>query len=150
MKTMFAAPLLLSVLALAQHKDADLDSPHFSGPRGLSGWIVSTTLPGLDSQGPLPFELVIARNGHIIRRLNDGSFQWKWSFQNDGRWVAYETGPLHFSLTCFLVDVASGRQLASFDCYNKDLLAPRTPAWVRQLEANGNSWVPASPHILTR
>ncbi len=150
MKTVMVVPLLISAASLAQPQQVELDSPPVQGPHGLSGWIVSEAIPGLESQGPLPITLVLARNGHVFRRLSYGTLLWKWSFQNDGKWVAFEMGPLHFSLACVLSDTATGRQLASQDCYNKDLLAPSNPAWVRQLEANGNAWIPTSLHTQAR
>ena len=53
-------------------------------------------------------------------------------FQNDGKQVAYESGPLHFSMTCVLADVATGRQVGTYDCFGE--LPADAPAWVESLE----------------
>jgi len=51
------------------------------------------------------FTLVLARNGHRLRRIEGEPIIWKWMFWADGRQVAYETGPLHFGMSCVLADV---------------------------------------------
>ena len=63
-------------------------------------------LPELN-QGPLPVSLIIANEGGVVRRIRDRQFLWAWRFEHNGTQVAYETGPLHFSLSCVLVDVAT-------------------------------------------
>ena len=64
----------------------------------------------------------------MTRRIQGDPFLWKWVFLHDGKLIAYETGPLHFVLTCELMNLQSGRILGTYDCYNKDLTAPQTPA----------------------
>ena len=58
---------------------------------------------------------------------------WTWIFWADGRQVAYETGPFHFGVTCFLVRLSDGRKLDSYDCCHDLPLAK--PDWVKALEA---------------
>ena len=83
----------------------------------------------------LPVELILARNGRIVRYIQHQSFIWRWMYLHDGRQVAYETGPLHFSMMCVLVDIGSGKRLADFDCFPQ--LPDNAPEWVRLLEAKG-------------
>lgn len=52
-------------------------------------------------------------------------------FWESGKQVAYETGSLHFNMACRLIDIASGRQLASLDCYRD--LAEDAPEWAKAL-----------------
>jgi hypothetical protein len=81
-----------------------------------------------------PMKLVLARNGRIMREISDGPFIWRWIFIARGRQVAYETGPLHFSMTCVLADTQTGKRLADYDCFGK--LPKDAPAWLEQLEAS--------------
>jgi hypothetical protein len=53
-------------------------------------------------------------------------------FTPDGKQVAYESGPLHFSMSCVLVDIATGKQVGYFDCFQE--LPDGAPAWVKTLE----------------
>lgn len=146
MKALATTLPLLASCFLAHGTQANFESPRYPGPHGLTGWTVSAITPGVENQGLLPLELVIARNRHIVRRLKGSPFVWKWDFQHNGRWVAYEAGPLHFSMACYLVDIQSGRQLAVYDCYTNDFNALSTPAWVRQLDRDGNPWNPGTSH----
>lgn len=77
--------------------------------------------------------LVIARDRIILRRYKGDGFIWKWIFLHDGKQVAYESGPLHFSMTCVLADLRTGKEQATFDCFSEPL-APGAPDWVKQLE----------------
>jgi hypothetical protein len=113
--------------------DEPVESKHVLGPNGLEGWTMNGPIPMDSSDENYPFELVIARRGKIIRRIEGGAFVWRWIFWDDGRKVAYEAGPLHFSLSCNLYDLAKGRDIASFDCYHgiPDNAAP----WLEALES---------------
>jgi hypothetical protein len=82
-----------------------------------------------EGAGPLPVRLVIARHGKVVRRIDGSPFVWR--FQADGRRVAYETGPLHFSMMCVLADIQSGKELERVDCYRPPEHMPR---WVEELE----------------
>jgi hypothetical protein len=91
-------------------EDKPTESKHRKGPHGLEGWTLSAPIEGIyGGHEPLPFSLVIARNGRILHRFRSGPFVRNWIFWNDGKQVAYEAGPLHFSLSCVLADVATGR-----------------------------------------
>ncbi len=127
MRFLLTATILSTTTLLAQTQ-----SPHRRGPHGLEGWTRSEDVEG---QGMLPVELILARNGRMIRRINDGPFIWRWLFLHNGKQIGYETGPLHFSMTCVLVEVASGRQLATYDCFSE--LPQNAPRWVELMEAKG-------------
>jgi hypothetical protein len=117
--------------AKARTGDGLSPSEHRAGPHDLEGWTLEGPIPG-GPEGTYPFVLVIAHNRHEIRRFHGSSFVWKWAFVADGQQVAYESGPLHFSMTCVLADIASGRELERYDCYQD--LPDNAPKWVRALE----------------
>ena len=107
-------------------------SPHITGADGLSGWTLDYRLPDESAQYKGEYEpmtLVIARNGHEIRRIEGQPFVWDWTFWNDGRQVAVARGPKHFALFCSLFDVKTGRELQRVDCYSQP--PKNAPAWVR-------------------
>lgn len=108
-------------------------SAHRTGPKGLEGWTLESPIPN-DPKGKYSFTLVIARDGRELRRFNGDVFVWKWMFVNDGQTIAYESGPLHFSLSCILADVKTGRELAHYDCNHE--LPDGAPKWVKALEAS--------------
>jgi hypothetical protein len=110
---------------------AQTASPHRKGPHGLEGW---TLVVPVENQGNLPMTLVIARDNKIVRKFPGDVFVWSWIFLNDGRQVAYESGPLHFAMSCVLADIRTGKEQASFDCFAGPL-AEDAPAWVKQLKA---------------
>jgi hypothetical protein len=118
-----------TALAQASREDKPTESAHRVGPNGLEGWTES--YPSADGQR-YPANLLIARQRHVTRRIQGDPFVWKWMFWKNGRQVAYKTGSLHFNMTCKLVDIASGRQLASLDCYRE--LAEDAPAWAKALQ----------------
>ena len=134
------AVVLLAIAAAsaaAQVKSPDdkpTESPHIAGPDGLEGWTLQGTLPPEDNYGDEKFDftLVIARHGHVIRRIQGGAFIWRWMFWANGRQVIYESGPLHFSADCVLEDVLTGKQLAEYDCYHEE--PQPEPDWVQALE----------------
>jgi hypothetical protein len=123
----FPAPLL------SQSQDKPTPSAHQKGPDGLEGWTLNWPNPDRDGE-LIPFTLIIARNGHTIRRIEGDPTIWKWIFWADGKQVAYMTGSLHFSATCILADLATGKRLGSYDCYRD--LPPQKPDWVDALEAS--------------
>ena len=138
--THVAVVMLLSALPLAAQKaDRDSASLHRQGPHALEGWTLDASIPGHGTER-YPHTLIIARHGKMLHRFDGPAFFiWNWMFQDDGKQVAYESGPMHFSMTCVLVNVATGRQLADYDCFGK--LPPDAPAWVVALE----SWS-SKPH----
>jgi hypothetical protein len=80
----------------------------------------------------MPFTLVIARNGKVLRKIDGNAFIWHWIFWNEGRAVAYESGPLHFGMQCELYDLKTGRVLESVDCWRG--IPDDAPAWLVALE----------------
>lgn len=135
----FGALLALSVAPSAipqSSKTSDKPTPseHRPGPHGLEGWTLDGPIP--DHPGEkFPFTLVIGRNGRVIRRFPGDGFVWKWMFLDDGKRVAYESGPLHFGLACVLADIQSGKQLEIYNCFPNPLPAD-APDWVKTLETN--------------
>jgi hypothetical protein len=112
--------------------------PHHPGPKGLEAWAVHANYAGEFAEyNQYPAALIIARHGHVVRRIDGSPFLWSWIFLDDGKRIAYQSGPLHFGMACILADIASGKQLATFDCYS----TPRdtAPKWVDDLEQHGNS-----------
>ncbi len=111
-----------------------VESEHRKGPNGWEGWTLDSSIPD-DSNGgeKYPFTLVLARNGHEIRRISGDPFVWRWIFWADGKQVAYESGPLHFGMNCILADIKTGRQLGSVDCYHE--LPDNAPEWAVKLES---------------
>jgi hypothetical protein len=130
-------PLFWVPIAIPQSagtSDKPTPSEHRAGPHGLEGWTLDGPIP--DHPGEkFPFTLVIARNGRVIRRFPGDAFVWKWTFLEDGRQVAYESGPLHFSLACILADIQTGKRLGTYDCFPNPLPGD-APAWVKTLEAH--------------
>ena len=109
-----------------------IESEHTKGPHGLEGWTLNwPLLDAKDTSERYAFTLVVSRNGRILR-IDGHPFIWKWMFWSDGRQVAYETGPLHFSMSCVLADAETGRQLAAFDCEYQDL-PKNAPDWLQAL-----------------
>jgi hypothetical protein len=128
-----AAPGAVQATPTRQTPTEQIPSEHKSGPNGLEGWTLSGPIDD-QSDEKYPFTLILARNGQVIRRIDGDPFVWKWMFLEDGRRVAYESGPLHFSMTCILAEVNTGRKLAAYDCFRE--LPSKAPAWVKTLEAN--------------
>ncbi len=133
-----AVPLLLTFLCPSLRAQTPPQPTHVRGPHNLEGWKRETVVETLEDQGPLPVELIVARGGHVLRRIKGDPFLWTWTFQSDGQRVAYETGPLHFSMTCVLMDISTGRRIEQYDCFH-DPLPSGAPAWVRQLESKAIS-----------
>ena len=108
------------------------ESVHSKGPNGLEAWTVSKTVPTLEGQGPLPTRMVIARNGKTLRSVTGDPFLWTFVFEDAGKHIAYQTGPLHFAMTCVLMDIATGKELGTYDCFDSEKM-DRAPVWVRTL-----------------
>lgn len=111
---------------------AQNESAHRMGPHGLEGW---TLLVPIENQGQLPMTLVIARHKRIVHKFPGDGFVWSWIFLNDGRQVAYESGPLHFAMSCVLANIRTGKEQARLDCFSEPL-PKNAPTWVKQLEAH--------------
>jgi hypothetical protein len=129
---LIATPIIIALTVIA----APEVTAHRAGPNGLEGWLVRERVAGVESQGPLPTSLVIARNGKIIRRLSiqGGPFYWNFVFLAGGKQVAFEHGSLHFNLTCTLMDIDTAEHIRNYDCYQTPL-SDTAPQWVKQLMA---------------
>ena len=109
------------------------ESEHTKGPHGLEGWTLNWPVPGSNyGDQRFAFTLVLARNGHLIHRVQGDPIVWNWMFWSDGRQVAYETGPFHFSMSCVLIDTKSGRRVDTIDCWQE--LHVDAPDWAKALE----------------
>jgi hypothetical protein len=129
-----ASPSLCQTPRHSRPADKPAESEHIQGPNGLEGWTEDWPIPGSGyGDQKLPTTLVVARNKHILRRIEGDGFVWNWIFWADGRRIAYESGPLHFGLACVLYDLSKGRELSRVDCYHD--LPPDSPDWVRALES---------------
>jgi hypothetical protein len=132
---LLALVIFSAQLAFAQqaHEDHPVESAHVAGPHGLEGWTLDSPLPGENNSDRYPFTLVIARNGKVVRKIQgSAAFVWRWIFWDDGRQVAYETGPLHFGMSCELYDLQTGKVLESVDCWQG--IPDNSPAWLVALE----------------
>ena len=126
------AILAISPPLISQTKDKPTESEHRTGSHGLEGWTLEYRLPNSNyGDERFAFTLVLVRNRHRLHRIEGEPIIWEWMFWADGRQVAYETGPLHFGMSCVLTDVKTGRQLEILDCYHK--LPAKVPAWVTAL-----------------
>ena len=99
-----------------------LASPHCKGPGGLEGWTLLYEMPdelyhSEDSGNRLPLALVVEKDGHSIRKIDGDPIVWKFVFVDDQK-VAIETGPLHFGMSCLLIDLKSGKPLEEENCYD--------------------------------
>lgn len=118
----------------SQPADESTQSAHRPGPHGLEGWTLDWPVSGSGyGDERFAFTLVVARHGQILRRISGEPIIWSWIYWADGQDVAYETGPFHFALNCFLVRLSDGRKLESYDCYHDQ--PPAKPDWVKALEA---------------
>ena len=126
--------ITVAVPQFAEDRDKPTESEHVHGPDGLEGWTLNSPLPPPDRPDEkFPFTLVIARNRHIIRKIEGDPFVWNWMFWAEGKQVAYESGPLHFGLQCILADVKWGKQLSNYDCFHG--IPDNAPNWLKALES---------------
>ena len=80
----------------------------------------------------MPRTLVIARDGHVLHRIDGRPLIFTWMFQDDGAHIAYSTGPLHSEELCVLMDTSTGKELGNYDCF-LDPAGPAAPLWVKLL-----------------
>jgi hypothetical protein len=135
----FGILLALAVAAAAdapaaEPSDKPTPSAHRPGPHGLEGWTLESPVPDSGyGDERFAFTLVVARRGHVIRRIPGEAIIWKWIFWADGKQIAYETGAFHFTDNCYLMRLSDGRRLRRYDCYHD--LPPAKPDWVKALNA---------------
>ena len=127
-QVIFASAILLADLSAnaqtprgAQPNSKPTESRHLRGPDGYEGWTLDYPVVGRSADERYPMTLVIARDGRVFRQIEGHPFIWKWMFWSDGQQVAYETGPLHFYMSCVLIDTKTGHEIASFACEYQDL-----------------------------
>ena len=106
------------------------DSPLISLDHLTVGWLAiyypDPTNRGLQAAG----KLVLYRAGRILRSFSTEQTFWGWEFQENGKRVAYSTGPTHGGAAeCVLRDVDSGRIIARYDIHS----GAEQPAWARKL-----------------
>jgi hypothetical protein len=87
--------------------------------RRTVGWLVSTYASCCVSYA-IPVDLVIWRDGHIVRRFHSAQFIAEWNFARGAREVTFSTEVLHgdADATCYRKDIATGKQLESWACGN--------------------------------
>jgi hypothetical protein len=116
------------------------DDPHISPDGQMAGWLM---LEGnCCASYPLPTELVLFRDGRIVRQFTGDTVIWAWAFSSDGKAVAWRERTAHgaSSIIYHLHRIADGAELAQFACNLKpgtpvgeplDFVHPgRVPAWV--------------------
>jgi hypothetical protein len=79
----------------------------------------------------LETELVLYRDGRLIRSLDVGPVNRAWAFLGNGAEVAFYTGGLHFAGWYARIDVATGALLDRLGDQDRD---GREPAWVKALD----------------
>lgn len=105
--------------------------PHVSPDGRVVGWLVLEA-PCCASY-PLPTELVLFRNGHIVRRFAGHTVIWGWAFSPDGKAVAWRERTAHgtSSILYSLRRISDGHVLAGFACVLKQgTPAGQAPAYV--------------------
>ncbi len=95
------------------------------------GWLVDLWASCCVSYS-VPVELVIWRDGHVVRRIRSVQAIFGWTFLAGGKEIAYHVAPLHGSeiYDCFRVDVQTGHELEEWSMMQK----VRVPAWVKLLD----------------
>ena len=115
-----------------QTTERPTESEHRTGPNGLEGWTLNYPFPDRP-EDRYPRILVLSQHGRIIHRFIGRAYIWQWMFWANGRQVAYEDGPPHFSMRCVLADIATGRELASVDCFRE--VSVNAPRWLKALQS---------------
>lgn len=99
--------------------------------RTFGALVITKRGPGLPNDDIEVCEkLVIYRDGRIIQSLTPGGFIRAWGFWSEGTQVAIYSGALHFAGWYVLLDLESGRELAT----SRDPITDQSPPWVRTLE----------------
>ena len=108
-----------------------IDSIKIAAGKQTAGWIVMYRNP--DGGSPIAGKIVVWRGGKIIRTFPAAQTFWSWSFERDGKQVAYHDGPAHGETGshCELHDVQTGHLLSS---WNGDLQNPARPDWTKSLD----------------
>lgn len=112
-------------------KQVAFSHPIISEDKTMVGWLAE--YPNCCTSYPIPLELVIYRNGKIVRIFNENELPiWTWKFAAKGTQVGFhqETvhggGGLHYELR----EIISGRLIQRYEGEP----APDAPAWVQDLK----------------
>ena len=96
------------------------------------GWLVEYPWPDQDdvsqSWRTIPWRLVIARHGKVVRKIQATQSFWSWNFWNGGREVVVQEGPPHGASWFVRMDVTSGKELETWD---GDIEGGNAPDWVK-------------------
>ena len=141
MRALLLAVLLLLLAAPRNEPDQQgFDEAHVSPDGHTVGWLVLEA--NCCTSYPLPTELVLFRDGHIVQRLTGRTVIWAWAFSPDGKAVAWRERTAHgaSSILYSLRRVSDGHLLAEFDCDLKEgtpageepgyVYDGKVPAWV--------------------
>lgn len=107
------------------------DDPHIAPDGHTVGWLVLEA--NCCTSYPLPTELVLFREGRILRRFTGDTVIWAWAFSPDGQAVAWRERTAHgaSSIVYHLRRIADGQELAQFACDLKpDAPADEPPGYV--------------------
>ncbi|MGN6512560.1 MAG: hypothetical protein ACTHKZ_03180, partial [Lysobacteraceae bacterium] len=99
-----------------QGPQAAFAEPRIAADGRTVGWLA--LYPGCCQSYPVPLQLVLFRDGRVLRAfIGAGSPVWHWRFADGGRAVAFVQRPTHGAAPDHyeLREVASGRLLAAFD-----------------------------------
>ena len=104
--------------------------PRLSPDHGTAGWL-AIYYPDPQNRGmQIAGDLVLYRNGKILQRFRTEQTFWDWQFQDDGKRVAYSTGPTHGGAAeCVLRDSETGYVIARYHIHG----AAEQPAWALTL-----------------
>jgi hypothetical protein len=102
-----------------------------SNDRRTAGWLVVYPY-GEPDRGweNLYGELVLWRNGKVLRRFDTEQVFWSWGFWQDGKQIRFHTGPLHHAGRFELHDLETGRLLAAVD----EEVTQTLPDWAESLD----------------
>jgi len=94
------------------------------------GWLVGYPNPDPDrAWEKLYGELVLWRDGKVIRRFSTELVFWSWDFWQDGKQVRFHTGPLHGAGRFELHDLETGRLVKAID----EEVTQTLPDWAESL-----------------
>lgn len=110
----------------------DYGSPAIAPDGRTVGWLAY--YPNSATSYPIPRELVVFRDGAVLRRFgSEGTPVWKWRFIHQGAVVELYQNTVHgdFSPRYERRAIASGRLLAAYEGPSD----AKAPSWVRALAA---------------
>ena len=116
-------------------RQVSFGDPAISPDRRTVGWLVLYPYPNPPGAKHLRFEpiagaLVLYRSGRVIHRFETEQTFWDWQFQDQGKRVAYSTGPTHGGAAeCVLRDAETGTIVAQWSVKGSS----EPPAWARRL-----------------